>query len=207
MISNIVRFSISIVLKTKPILHAHVEIHFDAKWRTAPNFRINKIGFSIHHSEKRAFRSRAIRIRVCSRGRCIRNSEAALPQSRRTSLRSASEREREERDERISGPEGSKKGMVGNISVPSFKLSRGLSLSLYSSCLLFHSLASLRDDKFRVSRIKQQSAAAPLEPVARESVASICCWKQELCLNVLAKSTEVHRAVGDYLQLLLWQMF
>lgn len=34
-IFNIVRFSISIVLGTKPILHAQVEIHFNAKWRTA----------------------------------------------------------------------------------------------------------------------------------------------------------------------------
>lgn len=29
------------------------EIHFDAKRRTDPNFRINKIGFSIHHSGKK----------------------------------------------------------------------------------------------------------------------------------------------------------
>jgi len=85
------------------------KIHFDAKQWTDPNFRINKIGFSIHHSGKRAFRSRAS---VCSRSKCIRNSEVTQLRRRPSASCSikASKKEKKKTDERrICGSEESKR--------------------------------------------------------------------------------------------------
>jgi len=128
------------------------KIHFDAKQWTDPNFRINKIGFSIHHSGKRAFRS------VCAVGvnaYVIRKSRSCngVPQ-RRAALKHKRARKRRKRQTKdgfvvLRRVKGDRHG--GDISVPFSKLFRlslfllpslplslpPLSLSLYLSISLF----------------------------------------------------------------------